>query len=371
MANRQRLVEQFIELVKVDSLSLHERAMADTLKEKLVAMGFEVYEDEAGLKCGGDAGNIICDIKGTKAVAPIIFMAHMDTVGPGIGKKPIIDGDYIRSSGDTILGSDDVAGIVAIFEMLNIIKDESIEHGNIQIVFSIAEEIGLVGAANLDYSRISAKYGFVLDCSGEVGHIAVKAPSHNSMNVVIKGKAAHAGIEPEKGISAIQIASEAISMMKLGRIDEETTANIGQIQGGIASNIVCDKVEIKAECRSLVLDKLDTQTEHMRECFQKAVEKYGGAVDFTVMLEYPSFQIEEDSQVISILKRASYDCGIKLTLKSTGGGSDTNIINGKGIIAANLGIGMEKVHSTEECINIESLVKSADFLTAIVKCVEK
>ncbi len=362
MVNKDRLVNEFIELVQIDSLTRQERQMADTLKAKLEQLGYSVYEDDAGSKIGGNAGNLISNVKGQKDVAPILLMAHMDTVTPGLGKKPVIEGNTIKSDGTTILGGDDLAGVACILESLRILKEQNHSHGDLQVVFSIAEEGGLFGAKNLDYSKINAKYGFVLDGGGEIGSVAVKAPSQDKINVIVKGKAAHAGMEPEKGISAIQIASEAIATMKLGRIDEETTANVGIINGGRATNIICDRIEIKAEARSRNTEKLAAQTQHMKECFEKAAAKFGGSVEFKSEIEYPPFNITEDAPIIGFLQKGAEATGIKLVLEATGGGSDTNIINSRGIQAVDLSVGMDKVHSVEEQIKIDDMVKATEFL---------
>lgn len=305
MVNRDRMVNEFIELVKIDSLTLKERDMADTLKKKLEDMGYQPKEDDAGKKTGGNAGNLICKIEGNKNVPAVLLMAHMDTVVPGIGKKPVIDGNLIKTDGTTILGGDDAAGIECILEALRVLKENTLSHGDIYVVFTIAEEGGLLGAKNLDLSGIDAKYGFVMDDGGPIGHVAVSAPSQNKIDVKIFGKAAHAGVEPEKGISAIQIAAEAVSSMKLGRIDAETTANIGIISGGQATNIICDYVEINAEARSRSSEKLEKQTAHMEECFNKAAGKYNGRIIFESKLLYPAFNIEEHDEIISVLKTAS------------------------------------------------------------------
>lgn len=367
MINKDRMVKEFIELVQIDSLTFRERKMADTLKAKVSALGIECYEDDAGTKIGGNAGNIIAKVEGDKSIPPILLMAHMDTVVPGEGKKPLIEGDIIKSEGKTILGADDVAGIECILECLRVLKSEEIKHGDIYVVFTVAEEGGLHGAKNLDYSRISAKYGFVLDSGGDIGEVNIKAPTQNEIHVTVKGKAAHAGIEPEKGISAIQIASEAISNMKLGRIDYETTANIGIINGGKATNIVCDEVVIHAEARSRQPRKLEEQTQHMKECFMKAAGKFGGSVEFKADLMYPPFEVNEDEEIINILRKAAKECGIELKLEATGGGSDTNIISSKGIKAVNVSVGMRNVHSVNEYIKIEDLTKAAEFVLAVIK----
>ncbi|MCX7710507.1 MAG: M20/M25/M40 family metallo-hydrolase [Clostridia bacterium] len=370
MIDRNRMVNEFIELVKIDSISLKEREMADTLKSKLESMGYSVYEDNAGQETGGETGNLICTIKGKTGIPAILLMAHMDTVVPGIGKKPRIEGNLIKTDGTTVLGGDDLAGVECILETIRVLKENNLEHGDVQVAFTIGEEIGLLGSKHLDYSKIYAQYGFVMDDGGPIGHVAVKAPSQNKIDITVKGKAAHAGVEPEKGINAIQIASEAISEMKLGRIDEETTANIGIIQGGQATNIICETVEMKAEARSRDEEKLEKQTEHMRECFEEAAEKFGGSVIFKSERMYPAFDIQETDEIVKILRKAAEKSGIELKLEATGGGSDTNIINGKGIQAVDISIGMDKVHSVEEQINIEDMVKAAEFLVSIVTSVE-
>lgn len=370
MVSKDRMITEFMELVRIDSLSKKERHMADFLKAKLEGMGIEVFEDDAGRAIGGDAGNLICNLPGDKKVPAVLLMAHMDTVIPGIGKKPVLDGDIIRSDGTTVLGGDDGAGIVTILEAIRVLKEDAIPHGDIQIAFTIAEEIGLCGAKNLNYDKIHAKYGFVMDSSGGIGFVATKAPSHNRIYADILGKAAHAGLEPEKGISAIVIAARAISAMTIGRIDEETTANIGIISGGHATNIVTDKVEVKGEARSRDPQKLEKQTSHMVKCFRDAASEMGGKAEVRVENEYPSFDISEDQPIIGILKKAAEGIGLPLRLEATGGGSDTNIINGKGIQAVDIGVGMDKVHSVEERIKTEDLEKAAWFLVEILKNVE-
>jgi len=370
VVNRERMVEDFIKLVSIDSLSKKERQMADTLARMLDTLGYEVIEDNAGMKIGGNAGNLICNVKGTKSVPAIILAAHMDTVEPGIGKKHIIDGGYIRTDGTTILGGDDVAGLVCAIEVIRVLKEDGIEHGDIQVVFTIAEEGGLFGSKNLDYSRIYAKYGIVLDSDGPIGTASVKAPSQNKITVSVEGKASHAGISPEKGISAIQISAAAISRMKLGRIDFETTANIGIINGGRETNIVCERVDIKAEARSRDEHKLKKQTGHMKECFELAAAEFGGRVDFKAEKEYPSFNLAKDAKIINILQKAADAADINLLLEETGGGSDTNIFNDKGIEAVDISVGMDMVHSVEERILIDDLVRAADFLLEIVKNIE-
>lgn len=367
LVNKNRLVDEFLQLIEIDSLSCKERKMCDFLKLKLEGMGYAPVEDDAGHKVGGESGNIIFTVKGSKNVPAVLLTAHMDTVVPGIGKKSVIEGELIKSDGKTVLGGDDAAGIAIILETLKVLKEKNIEHGDIQVAFTIAEEVGLLGAKNLDYTQIYAKYGFILDSDGRIGCACVKAPSQNKISVVIRGKASHAGMEPENGISAISVMADAISSMKLGRIDEETTANIGIISGGAATNIVCDRVEIEGEARSRCPEKLEKQTIHMRECFEKAAAKWGGEVDFTSKMQYPGYNIKEDSDIIKILKNAACESGFLFEAVATGGGSDTNIFNSKGIEAVDLSIGMDKVHSVDEQISITDMIDAVKFLIAIIQ----
>lgn len=370
MVNRNRLVDEFIEIVQIDSLSRKEGKMCNVLKSKLENLGYAPIEDNAGTRIGGECGNIICTIKGSKNVPAILLTAHMDTVVPGIGKKPVIDGDIIKSDGTTVLGGDDAAGIAIILEALKVLKEDNIQHGDIQIAFTIAEEVGLLGAKNMDFSKIYAKYGFVLDSDGKIGGAAVKAPSQNKIHVVVKGKAAHAGMEPENGISAFSIMADAIANMKLGRIDEETTANIGIISGGVATNVVCDRVELDCEARSRQQAKLEAQTNHMRECFEKAASKWGGQIEFTSEIEYPAFNIEKDSEIVKILEIAATKCGFDFEAIVTGGGSDTNIFNSKGIKSVDISVGMTNVHSVNEQISIKDMLDAVTFLVYIIDSVK-
>jgi tripeptide aminopeptidase len=370
MVNKQRLIGEFIELVQIDSLSSKEGTVAKVLTDKLRQLGFDVYVDDAGVKLSGETGNIIATLKGNRPGKPVLFSSHMDTVSPGEGIHPIIIDEasgIIKSDGTTVLGADDKAGIAAILEAMRIIKENNIDHGDIQIVFSIWEEGGLFGAKYLDYSKINADFAFVLDGGGAPGKIIVKAPAQDSIEVKIKGKAAHAGVSPEEGISAVMVAARAIDKMKLLRIDEETTANIGIIKGGIATNIVMPELEIKAEARSLNNSKLDAQTKHMVDTFKQAAADFGAEVEIKTTRMYDAFSVNENDEIVTMLKKVFTNMGIEPTVISTGGGSDTNILNAHGIKAVNLSVGMEKPHTLEEYIAIEDLITSARMVVEIVK----
>ncbi|MTK12399.1 MAG: M20/M25/M40 family metallo-hydrolase [Clostridiaceae bacterium] len=369
MVNRQRLIGELVELVQISSPSSKEGAVAKVLVDKLEQLEFEVYVDDAGVKSGGETGNIIATLKGTKQGKAVLFSSHMDTVNPAEGIKPIIDevNGIIKSDGTTVLGSDDKGGIAAILEAIRIIKENNIEHGDIQVVFSIWEEGGLFGAKYLDYSKINADFAFVLDGGGAPGKIIVKAPAQDSIEVKIKGKPAHAGLVPEEGISAIMVASRAIENMKLLRIDEDTTANIGTIKGGVATNIVMPELEILAEARSLDNSKLDAQTQHMVDTFKRAADDFGAEIEIKTKRMYEAFSVYENDEIVKMLKKIFSKMNIEPTVISTGGGSDTNIFNANGIKAVNLSVGMEKAHTLEEYIAIEDLMNSAKMVVEIIR----
>ena len=269
--NHDRLKNLFLELVQIDSLSRREHDVALRIQREVESAGATCRFDSAGEKVRGNSGNLIAKIPGNVAGAPpFLLAAHMDTVAPGEGVKPIVEGDVIRTDGTTVLGGDDKSGCAVICEVLHRLREMGIPHGPIEAVFTICEEIGLQGARNLDLALIAAKEGLVYD-SDAPGHLVIRAPSAVSIRFTVKGLEAHAGVAPERGLSAIKIAAAAIAAMRLGRIDDETTANLGVIQGGRAGNIVPGEVVVRGEARSRNAAKLQGQVDHMIACFTDAV----------------------------------------------------------------------------------------------------
>ncbi|WP_284140332.1 MULTISPECIES: M20/M25/M40 family metallo-hydrolase [unclassified Virgibacillus] len=366
--NEERLVQEFFELVQIDSETKHEAEIASVLKKKFSDLGVEVFEDDAKKLTGHGAGNLICTLKGNKLNAdPIYFTSHMDTVVPGKGIKPSIKDGYIVSDGTTILGADDKAGLAAIFEAIRMIQENDVPHGDIQFIITVGEESGLVGAKVLDKKHIHAKFGYAIDSNGEVGDIIVAAPTQAKILAVIKGKTAHAGVAPEKGISAITLAAKAISKMPLGRIDEETTANIGRFEGGKQTNIVCDYVEILAEARSLVAEKMEAQVAKMKQAFEETANEYGGEAQVEVKVMYPGFKQQAGDEVVEVARDAAKKIGRTSSLLKSGGGSDANIIAGFGIPTVNLAVGYEEIHTTNERIAVHELVKISELIAAIIE----
>lgn len=309
LVNRDRLVDSFLTLVRIDSESGQEGAVRDYLKERLQNLGMEVYEDGAGRALGGEAGNLIAWRPG-KLSGPSIFLgAHMDTVVPGRGVKPVLEDEIIRSSGDTVLGGDDKAGVAVIMEALQVIDERNIPHPPLEVIFTVSEEQGLMGSKHLDFTRVRSRMGFVLDSDGETGHIVVRAPTQNEFSLTVLGRAAHAGMNPEEGLNAICLVAYAINHLNIGRIDEETTCNLGIISGGRARNIVADRVELKGEVRSLTPAKLDAVTGEMMAVFEEKVREKGGRCEVEVRHLYPAINLDPEEPVVQIAVRAARALG--------------------------------------------------------------
>ncbi|HBW39029.1 M20/M25/M40 family metallo-hydrolase [Desulfosporosinus sp. BICA1-9] len=372
MINRERLLAEFFELIKIDSPTRNEREIADVLKNRLESLGLSVREDNTGQLISGNCGNVIAYLKGNLPKAPTILLsAHMDTVDPCLNIEPVLHNGVITSAKSTILGADDKSGIAPILEAIRVIREKRLEHGDLQVIFSVAEEGGLNGAKNLDKTLLQADVGFILDCVGGPGEIVLAAPGQDRLNVTIKGKASHAGAAPEEGISAIVVAAKAIASMPTGRIDEETTANIGTIQGGRATNIVADWVEITCESRSRDLGKLESQTDQMCGAFRRCAEEMGAVAEIEVVRLYDPFTLREEAQVAVIASQAAKNAGLKVTFGPTGGGSDANYYNLYGVPCVVLGTGMQKPHTTEESIAEEDLYRTATLVVEIIKAVAK
>jgi tripeptide aminopeptidase len=376
MINEERLKNLLIELIRIDSLSRKERAVAMRLKRELEALGAEVWIDDAGEKVGGNVGNLIAHWDGDSPNAsPFLLSAHMDTVAPGEGVAPVLEGTILRSDGRTVLGGDDKSGVAIICEVLRVLKEKKIHCGALDVVFTICEEAGLIGAKCLDISRLRARTGLVLD-SDSVGFLFTKAPAANRFEFIVHGLEAHAGVCPEKGISAIQIAAEGISRMKLGRIDAETTANIGVIEGGVAVNIIPNTVLLKGEARSHNEEKLARQTEHMTRCLEEAAARhelkldgrvFRGNVEAKIERDYDRLDVSDDSPLVHLVRAAGKNLGIEVKTQSTGGGCDANVFNKKGLEVANLSTGMREIHTVKEWLDLNDLYLSARMVLEIVQ----
>lgn len=364
------ILNYFLKLVSIDSESLDERAMMDALKKDLQAMGAsEIYEDNAHHQTGGNAGNLYAFFPGNIKKEPILLCAHVDTVKPGKGIKPIVKDGVIYSDGTTVLGGDDKSGVAEIICGLKKVIDSGEDYAPVEVLFTISEEIGLLGAKHFEMSKLKSSFGYAFDAH-TVGELTVGAPSQKSFKIIVRGREAHAGVEPEKGLNAIRIASEIIAALPLGRIDYETTSNVGVIKGGEATNIVPNKVVVEGEMRSHDRDKLEALCNRLHEASDKAAEPYlqkGGSVDFIANMEYHAFRIDSEAPVVKLAKRALENIGVPVSIIRGGGGSDANIFNQAGLPMIIVGSGMEKVHTVQECLKISELHRGADFVQELIK----
>jgi tripeptide aminopeptidase len=376
MIDNDRMTDYVMELIKIDSISKREREVALRLKTDMEELGGECLFDDVGKIVNGNTGNLIVNIKGNSRNAPpLLLSAHMDTVGPGEGIKPHIENGIIKSDGTTILGSDDKSGLAVIVEVLRTLKERNIAFGDLEIAFTICEEIGLLGARYLDVSRFRSKHGFVLDSSSPTG-LVVKCPSAEDIEFIVHGVEAHAGVCPENGISAIKLASEAIAKMKLGRIDFETTANIGIIKGGIAVNIIPNIVQVKGEARSHDQEKLKEQVTHMRKCFHDAVLKHENisegkapqpSLEEFIDRSYDKMDVAPSSKIVKLISQAASNLGHNLELHTSGGGCDANYFNKKGIECVNLGTGMKELHTVNEYLVLEEFNQAAHVVLETIR----
>lgn len=376
MINQERLKNLLIELIKIDSLSRKEYDIARRLKRELEALGATVWIDDAGEKVGGNAGNVIGHFQGSRPSArPLLLSAHMDTVVPGEGVTPILDGDVLRSDGRTVLGGDDKSGLAIICEILRVVKEHDLPCSDIDVVFTICEEAGLVGAKCLDVGRLRACTGLVLD-SDSVGFLFTKAPAANRMEFFVHGLEAHAGVCPEKGISAIKVAAEGIAQMTLGRIDAETTANIGVIEGGMAVNVVPNSVLLKGEARSHSQEKLEQQTQHMLHCLEEAAARhtleldgklFSAKVAAKIERDYDRMEVSDGAPIVQLVRAAAKNLNVELKTLATGGGCDANVLNQKGLVVANLSTGMREIHTVKEWLDLKDLYLSAQMVLEIVR----
>lgn len=371
--NKTRMLAEFKEIVALPCHTLQERPVLELLQSKLAAMGFELQEDDAGKQLGGNCGNLWAFLPGNKAGATsVLLSAHMDGVEPCGGTTVVQKDGVLYSDGTTILGGDDKSGVVAILEGVRMLLEENAEHGDIQLLFTIAEEGGVNGSRCMDKSLLKAEVGYALDSEGAPGEIVVGAPGQYKYTISIHGKKAHGGLEPEKGINSVMIAAKALADVKrYGRIDEETTCNIGIINGGTATNIVPDLVVIQGDARSRNNDKLNDIKDEIVNTICTSAEKYGAKAEAEVEHKYSSFLVAEDSKVVELAKNACTACGFKADVALTGGGSDANFINAYGVPCVILGTGMSNVHTVEEFLKEEDLYNSAYLVYEILKAAAK
>ncbi len=370
MVNEKRLLQEFAELVEIDSPSLGERAMCDRLKQKLTALGLTVEEDDAAGKINGNSGNLFAVLPATAGCEeqpPVLLCAHMDTVEPSCGKKAVfLENGRITSQGDTVLGADDLAGVVSILEGIRSLQEEQCPHGPVEILFSAAEELYCVGVREFDFTRIRSDKAYVFDLTGRVGEAANAAPTIFSFQAEFEGVSAHAGFEPEKGVHAIQAAARAVTEIPCGRVGN-ATVNIGTIQGGKATNIVPAACTITGEIRSFVDSEVDELFAGIREKLTDAAKQQGAGVRISGQRHVTAYEIPVDAPVVDHFREACRKAGLTPEIGKTYGGSDNNYLALHGIPGLVVATAMQNCHSCEEYTEAKELVKAAKLAEALIK----
>lgn len=364
--NKQRLVDTFTELVQVASVSRQEGVFVQLLSDKLSALGLNVFEDDSMNMTELGANNLIAKYKGNSAKKPIFFSCHVDTVEPGKGIEVIEEGGVLYSKGETILAADNKAGIAILLEMIETIIEQDIKTGPIELVFSPGEEIGLIGAAALDMTSIDSEFGYVLDNAGAAGNGIIASPFLYMFDIEITGKAAHAGLEPEKGISAFTIAQLALEGVPFGRLDEHTTSNIGKISGGAGINVVMEHLTIQGEVRSISDEKARDFLATLEHSLDHASKLHGGSYTLSVDQKATGFHLTDNCDPVRIAKSATTKIGRTFKPEISGGGSDANIFNAHGKPTLNLSIGYEEIHTVNEYIPVSEMLKTVELALAIV-----
>lgn len=370
MICRERLQKEFAELVAIDNPSFGERRMADVVTGKLLQLGFSVTEDGAGEAYGSDTGNLYGFLKGGLPGEPILLSAHLDTVQPTIGKKAVFHEDgRITGAGDTVLGADNVAGIVEILEGIRHLQEEKIPHRDVEILFPVAEEVYTKGSKAFDFSQVRAREAYVLDLSGAPGIAALKAPSLISFTIEIVGKEAHAGFAPEEGIHAVSMMCAAVSQIPQGHMDKETTVNIGLISGGSATNIVPKYCSCEGEVRSYSHRRALECIEDIRKILHRTFDRpeWSGAewtLDCRIDLE--AYETDIAAPVVARFQKACEKLGMQSSLTATFGGSDNNSFAKNHISGIVLSCGMHEVHSVREYTTLQELCDGAALVAELL-----
>jgi tripeptide aminopeptidase len=358
-----RALKTFLDLVQVDSPTYEERLIIERIASELEALGLPTFNDRTGRD---GAGNLHVRLPGTRPdLAPLLLCAHTDTVEPGRQIRPVVQDGVVRTDGRTILGADNKASVAALLEAVRTVVRHNLPHREVDLLFTWGEERGHAGAAAFDTRRLRATMGVTLDDTEDPGHITVAAPAYCSILARFIGKAAHAGAAPEQGISAIAAAA-AVGRMRLGRIDHETTANIGLIRGGTARNAIPEAAELEGEARSLDTGKLERLVAALREALETAARDTATRLDLTIKQEYAAYRWAESEAIVAEAVAAVRRCGLSPSLRVSGGGSDSNTFNEKGLRCLNVAIGMKEIHTVNEHMAVDDLRKTCQIALSLI-----
>jgi tripeptide aminopeptidase len=362
------VVALFTELASLKSPPGEERLVADRVSAYLRGLGLDVDEDDAGARIGSNAGNLYSRVDPTdEGGAPLFFCAHLDTVPPDGEIEPVVEDGVIRNAAGTILGADNKAAVAVMLDATRRLLSENRPHAGIELLFTPKEEVGLIGAAAFDHEQLSARVGYVYDQAAPIGEVILGAPYAHSMEVRFHGRAAHSGMYPEEGRSAIAAAAKAIADFKLGRIDEDLTANVGIISGGTARNIVPEWCTFLAEARSHDQQKLADLVREMLEAATFAAGLEDCQVETEVHKSYSGYRFKRDDFVVQLACRALERTGHEASLKLSGGAADANVFNERGLQCVNLANGMAEIHTPDEHIAVADLEAMVEVTLALVE----
>ena len=360
------MLELFLELAALRSPSGEERAVADVVAAYVRDLGLDVDEDDAGAAVGSTIGNLYTRLEPTAEGIPIFLCAHLDTVPPDGSLEPVVDEGVVRNGGGTILGADDKSAVAVMLEGTRRVLAENRPHAGIELLFTPKEEVGLLGAAAFDHTRLHAQVGYVYDQAAPIGEIILGAPYSQAMQVRFHGRASHSGMYPEEGRSAIAAAARAIADLRLGRVDDESTANVGTIQGGTAGNIVPEWCSFDAEARSHDERKLADLVQEMLETFAFAASLADCEVETSVKKSYRGYRFKRDDPVVRLAARALERSGHPPTYGLSGGAADANVFNERGLPCLNLANGMTSIHTSDEHIAVDDLDEMVEVTLALV-----
>ncbi|HEX6664657.1 MAG TPA: M20/M25/M40 family metallo-hydrolase [Gaiellaceae bacterium] len=361
------VVDLFLELAAIPSPPGEERAVADVVIRYLRDLGLPVDEDDAGTRVGSTMGNLYCRIEPTNGQGtPLFLCAHLDTVPPDSKLEPVIEEGVVRNAGGTILGADNKSAVAVMLESVRRVLAENRPHGGLELLFTPKEEVGLLGAIAFDHERLTARVGYVYDQAAPIGDVILGAPHSQAMEVRFHGRAAHSGMYPEEGRSAIAAAARAISDLRLGRIDEGTTANVGLIQGGTAGNIVPEWCTLDAEARSHDERKLAEIVQEMVDAFSFAAGLEDCEVETRVSKTYRGYRFRQQDPVVRLAHAALERAGYTPSYGLSGGAADANVFNDRGLACVNLANGMQDIHTPDERIEVEDLDGMVEVTLALV-----
>lgn len=366
MISKERLLSRFLELTRIYSPSKGEKEMADWIQAYFMERGISFVCDECGKAFGGNGRNIVAHIPGSLPGTPIGLMAHMDQIEPCQNVNAIVEGDIVRTDGTTTLGGDDKGGIAAILEVAEDILETGADHRDVYLIFSVSEEIDMQGVKHMDMSMLPPMDILIVDAVGNTGIIAYSAPAKEDIRVNFRGRKAHAGIEPEKGINAIFSSAKAISNMRIGRLSPDTTSNIGRIEGGSMTNVVPDQVYFTAEIRSHDMASLAEEIAHMEKCCREAAVETNAEVDFVHKRTYPAFSVDPECELVQMLIHAMEQEGVEPRCVITGGGFDGNILAANGFRCVALSVGIQYAHTTAESLDINEACKCSRIMRRMV-----